>query len=77
MNFSRWMLTLSLLCWMPKAALAATYEVHDGDDLFAALGSLQPGDEVVVRSGSSACTCTKRAAAGRECGFDAGFGVGE
>jgi hypothetical protein len=37
---------------LPGGAAAATFEVHPGDDLFAVLDALEPGDEAIVHEGS-------------------------
>ncbi len=50
-NCAFWVVTPAVVL-MSSTALAATYEVHDGEDLFAVLASLEAGDEVVVYSGS-------------------------
>ena len=39
---------------VPSAAEAQTYDIRPGDDLFARLRMLQPGDEVIVHAGTYA-----------------------
>src|SRR3990170_3158613 len=46
--------TLLALTLAPAPARAATYDITPADDLFARLGMLQPGDEVVVHAGTYA-----------------------
>ncbi len=43
---------VAFIAMVPAVARGATYEVHDGDDLFAVMGSLQAGDEVIVYTGT-------------------------
>src|SRR5690606_33630347 len=44
--------TLALLPMLSVSAAAATFEVSPGDDVRAAIGRLQPGDELVLRGGT-------------------------
>lgn len=49
-------LVLAALFAVPSVASAQTFDIHAGDDLFARLRTLQPGDEVVVHAGTYTST---------------------